>query len=92
MPDANNTQRPQQCGGCRFWDWTGIFSDVFEDGMPDYSGASGRCHRYPPVWQPSEHSDGTPACWIFPGTFADEWCGEWQQNPTPEDWYPPEGL
>lgn len=67
MEQQLETPMAVRCDTCRFFDAFG-------------STSRGVCRRYAPRAYTS-NSDGRTETW-WPFTHGDEWCGEWEQQPT----------
>lgn len=69
----------QRCESCKFWHEP---ADVEE---AKTQGHLGRCHRYPPVLNPSTAAQGEVSGdarnhWMYPVTVAEDGCGEHQSQ------------
>ena len=59
----------EKCGSCRFW------RDLEDDGL-------GLCRRRSPTEAVKVHPDLCSSD-LWPTTFTDWWCGEFEPRPTP---------
>lgn len=63
--------RHEKCETCRFW----------EQLLP-IKPPKGRCRRYPPTVALDTAAEGEEWLQMTPEMYADDWCGEWQAEPT----------
>lgn len=82
------------CWNCLFWGGRHLWHNESMVDAMDSCEWVGRCHRYPPVFDPvcgsliaeqdgEDEAAESSLVWQQPRTESETWCGEWRLRPGP---------